>query len=102
MPPILDNLALELRAAVLGNDHEKAARLTVEYTAAVSRYWISLSPEERATSPVPKQSLQLLSWVRQMTLMQQAMTAGHLAMVDKASRHLAARALYLETAALDA
>jgi hypothetical protein len=102
MRPILDNLAHELRAAVLGGDHEKAAHLTMEYTEAVGRHWLLLSPGERAASPMPKQSLELLAWVRQMTLMQQAMTAAHLGLVAKASRHLTARNLYLQTAALGA
>jgi hypothetical protein len=33
-----------------------------------------------------------------MTLVQQAMAAGQLAMVERASRQLAARALYLQSA----
>ena len=95
-------MARELRAAVLRSDHEKAARLTIEYSAALGRYWALLSPQERAASPWPKQSRELLAWVREMTLMQQAMAAEHLSMVERASRQLTARALYLQLAALDA
>jgi hypothetical protein len=102
MPQPPDNLSRALRAAVLASDHEKAERLTVEYTEALRQYWTALSPEERAASSIPKQALELLNWVREMTLMQQAMSAEHLSMVERASRHLAARALYLQTAALDA
>jgi hypothetical protein len=96
-----DQLACQLRAAVLGVDHEKAARLSAEYTAAVRDQWIQLSAEQRAVSPLPQQSIELLAWVREMALMQHAMAAGHLAMVEGAGRRLAARALYLQTAALE-
>jgi hypothetical protein len=100
MPQPQDNLALELRAAVLASDHEKAARISVEYTEALSGHWMTLSPEQRATSPLPQQSLELLTWVREMTILQQALTAQHLAIVEKASRYQTARALYLRSAAL--
>ncbi len=101
MPQPPDNLARELRAAVLASDHQKASRLTMEYSQALRQHWTQLSPQERAASGLPKKSLDLLTWVREMTLMQHAMTAEHLASVDKASRTLAARALYLQTAALE-
>jgi hypothetical protein len=102
MPQPSDDIARTLRAAVLANDHEKASRLTVEYTAALREYWMPLSARERAASPLPKQSLELLAWAREMTIMQQALAAQHLAAVEKASRYQAARALYLRSAALDA
>ncbi len=102
MHPRLDNLARELRAAVLASDHEKATRLTVEYSAALQQHWMMLRASERAASPIPKQSLELLTWVRDMTIMQHALAAQHLAAVEKASRYQAARALYLRSAALEA
>ena len=102
MPQPQDNLARDLRAAVLANDHEKATRLTVEYTAAVREHWSALSLPERAASPLPKQSLELFAWVREMTILQQALAAQHLAAVEKASRYQAVRALYLRSAALEA
>jgi len=107
MPHLLDNVVLDhlahhLRAATLGSDHEAATRLTVEYSAALREHWTRLSPEERAASPLPKQSIELLNWVRDMTLMQHAIAAEHLALAQKAGRALAARALYLQTSALDA
>lgn len=98
----LDDLARKLRAAVLGSDHEEARRLAVEYTGALGRHWTLLSVQERAASSIPKQSLELLTWAREMTLMQQAMAADHLMLVEKANRQLTARSLYLQTAALDA
>jgi hypothetical protein len=102
MPRTPDDVARELRAAVLGTDHEKARRLTEEYTAAVRQHWMLLSTVERAASSMPKQSIELLTWVREMTLMQQGMAALHLSDVEKASRQLMARSLYLQLATLDA
>jgi len=102
MQPRPDNLARELRAAALASDHEKAARLTLQYSAALQQHWTTLSASERAASPIPKQSLEMLTWVRDMTIMQQALAAQHLAAVEKASRYQTARALYLRSAALEA
>jgi hypothetical protein len=99
---ILDNLARDLRAATLGSDHETAARLSVAYSTALRQHWSTLSSEQRAASSLPKRSIELLNWVRDMTLMQHAIAAEHLSLAQRASRALAARALYLETSALDA
>ena len=98
MLPPSDRLACELRAAVLAGNHEKAERLAVQYTEAVHQRWMLLPAGERAVSPLPKQSLELLSWVREMTIMQQALAAQHLAAVEKASRYQTARARYLQSA----
>ena len=98
---ILDQLARELRSAVLGSDHAKATLLTVQFGEAMREHWTSLTSEERAASQLPKWSFELLSWVREMTLMQHEMAAQHLAMVQQAGRAVSARATYLETAALD-
>jgi hypothetical protein len=98
----LDSLARELRVAVLANDHEEATRRTTEYSQALSQYWMLLSDAERAASPLPKQSLELLSWVRDMTVMQHALAAEHLSILERASRNQSARALYFQTATLDA
>jgi hypothetical protein len=100
MPHPPDNLARELRAAVLASDHEKASRLAAEYTEAVREYWMSLPARERADSPLPKQSIDLLTWVREMTLMQAAMAGQHLKLVANAQRYQTARAQYLESASL--
>jgi hypothetical protein len=101
MPEPLDNLARELRSAVLASNHEKATRLTMEYAEALGRHWTTLAANERGASPLPKRSRELLNWAREMTLMQQAMAAAHLSNVEKAGRQLTARALYLQLAALD-
>ena len=73
----------------------------MEYAEALGWHWTTLSANERAASPLPKQSRELLNWARKMTLMQQAITAAHLSAVEKAGRQLTARALYLQLAALD-
>ena len=102
MPPQSDKLACDLRAAVLAENHENAERLAAQYTDAVHQQWMLLPAGELAVSSLPKQSLELLTWVREMTIMQQALAAQHLAVVEKASRYQTARALYLRSAALDA
>ena len=102
MPQPLDNLAYELRAAVLASDHDSASRLAVEYTEAVRQHWTSLADGERAASPIPKQSLELLTWVRDMTVMQRAFAAQQFTIIEDATRYGNARALYLRSAALEA
>lgn len=102
MPEPSDSLARELRAAVLASDHARATRLAEQYTQTLSEHWMLLTNPERVASPLPKESLELLNWVREMTIMRQALDARHLAAVEKASRYQAARALYLRSAALGA
>jgi hypothetical protein len=97
-----DHLARELRAAVLGADHEQAGRLVEQYSAAVSRQWALMSRAERASSGLPKQSHELLTWARDVAIMQHGMAAMHLLAIQKAHRYLTAREHYLQSAALDA
>jgi hypothetical protein len=106
MPQPLDNpaqseLASQFRAAVLGGEHNQAAHLAEQYTQEISRQWALMSPAERASSGLPKQSSELLTWARDVTVMQHAIAATHLSAIDKANRYLAARANYLRSAALD-
>jgi hypothetical protein len=91
-------LARELRAAVLGNDHQQAVRLAEQYTAALDQQWARMSPAERASSGIPKQARELITWARNVTIMQYAMAASHLSAIEKANRYLTARANYLRTA----
>ncbi len=100
MPQTADHLAYQLRSAVLVGDHGEVSRLSAAYTEALSEHWSQLSAEERTQSPIPKQSLELLAWVRQMTLVQQALTAEQLSILDRASRYQTASARYL-SATLD-
>jgi hypothetical protein len=95
-----EDLARELRAAVLGSDHNQAARLAEQYTQELTRQWALMSKAERDASGLPKQSRELLTWARDVAIMQHAMAATHLAAIDKANRYLTARANYLRSAAL--
>ena len=95
-----DRIAHGLRAAVLAADHAKAMQLSTEYVEAVSQSWMALSSAERRTSQLPKQSLELLGWVREMTIMQRAMAGEQLRIAARASRYQTARAQYLQSAAL--
>jgi len=88
--PPLDALMLEVRSAVLAGDHVAVGRLAEEYAQALSHFWEPLSDVERANSTVPEQALQLLAWTREMAIIQRALTADHMAIVEKASRYLRA------------
>jgi len=100
MPKALADLARELRAAVLGNEHEKAGRLADQYALEVARQWSMMSKAERAASTLPQQSRELLTWARDVAIMHHAMAGQHLAAIEMANRYLAARANYLKSAAL--
>jgi hypothetical protein len=112
MPQLLDNsaqadldrnhLARAIRAAVLGSEHNRAARLAEQYTAALLQQWALMSEAERASSGIPKQARELLTWARDVAIMQHAMAASHLSALEKAHRYLNARANYLQTATPDA
>jgi hypothetical protein len=100
MPDSLDNIARDLREAVLGVDHEQAARLAEEYGGAVRVQWEGFSESERALSRLPQQSRELLTWARDVAVMQHAMAGQHLAAMEMAHRYLSARANYLKAATL--
>ncbi len=87
MPQPPDNLARQLRAAVLAGDHARAECLVRDYSQALRAFWESLTAEERAASNVPGQVHELLGWAREMTLVQRALTAQHLEIVETASRY---------------
>jgi hypothetical protein len=99
MPQPQDNLAHQLRAAVLAGDHAKATRVSAEYVEALRRHWMTLAPAERAASQLPKLSLELLAWAREMTIVQRAMAGEQLRIAAQASRYQTARARYLQSAA---
>jgi hypothetical protein len=100
MPQPQDDLARQLRAAVLGSDHAQATRLAAEYTQAVCREWERMPAAERATSGIPRQSRELLTWARDVTIMQHAMAGQHLDALEIAHRYMRARTDYLKSAAL--
>lgn len=49
--------------------------------------WESLPEPERAASPVPKQARELLSWARDVTIVQRALTIEQLSILEKACRY---------------
>ena len=87
MPQPPDRIASELRSAVLAGDHGQADRLVQAYTEALRELWLALPESERAASAVPGQARELLEWAREMTLVQRALAAQHLAIVETASRY---------------
>ncbi|HTW66610.1 MAG TPA: hypothetical protein VME17_18440 [Bryobacteraceae bacterium] len=100
MPQPPDNLARDLRAAVLVGDHLQATRLAGDYAQAVRHQWEHMSKEERASSTIPRQSRELLTWATGVTAMQHKMAGQHLAALEMAHRYLSARANYARSAAL--
>ena len=86
-PEQLDNLARQLRSAVLAGDHAGAERVVSEYTQALRHVWDTMSEPQRAASPLPNQVVELWAWAREMTLVQRALAAEHLAIVRTASHY---------------
>ena len=105
MPPQSDNLAL--RACVprcWPSDHEKAERVWPSNTPMRLAPALDAAPG-LGSAPYrlfPNNPWNCSRWVRDMTIMQQALAAQHLAVVEKASRYQTARALYLRSAAFEA
>ncbi len=87
MAQALDKLAQELRSAVLGGDHALAGELASEYSAALGGLWESLPERDRAVSLIPRQASELLTWAHRMTLVQRAIAAAQLAVIEKASHY---------------
>jgi hypothetical protein len=86
-PEQLDNLARQLRSAVLAGDHTGAERVVSEYTQALRQAWDAMPEPQRAASPLPNQVVELWAWAREMTLVQRALAAEHLAIVRTASHY---------------
>jgi len=83
----LDNIARDFRAAILAGDHALAKSLVSEYAAAIEQTWSSMSEAERVTSGIPVLSAELLDWARRMTVVQRALAADQLAVIQKACRY---------------
>jgi hypothetical protein len=92
MPERLDRIARELRSAVLAGDHVLAERLASEYREALAEAWQGLPQSVRAASPLPAQARETLTWARGMTIVQRAMLAEQLAVLDKSIRYASDRA----------
>jgi|HubBroStandDraft_3_1064219.scaffolds.fasta_scaffold11243_4 hypothetical protein len=91
MSQALDKISLDLRSAVLGGEHVRAAQLAAEYTRALQQIWETLPLGERAASPLPKQARELLGWAKKMTMVQRALAAGQMVIAHKARSYNAAR-----------
>jgi len=91
MPEPLDKIARDLRAAVLAADHPMAERFATEYREALAEAWHTLPDSARAGSSLPRQATELLTWARGMTIVQRAMLAEQLAVLDKAIRYASDR-----------
>jgi hypothetical protein len=76
-----DKVSRELRTAVLGGDHVLAGQLASEYMGALGQLWESLPESERAAAR------DLLVWAHQMTVVQRAIAAAQLAVIEKASQY---------------
>ena len=87
MPPTLDELIPELRAAVLAADHARADRLACDYAEAVRQLWETLPEPERAASPLPRATRELLTWARGMTIVHRAIAGEQFAVVQKLTRY---------------
>lgn len=92
MPQPLDNIALELRCAVLAADHARAGQLASQYARALTEYWQRLPEPERAASNLGRQAGELLTWARGMAIVQRAILSEQLAVLEKALRYVAEQA----------
>ncbi len=88
---MLDDLIEEFRLAVHAADHIRAGRLAGEYADTVRRLWEAMPEEERAHSPLPRTSRELLTWARGMTIVQRAIAGEQLAVVQKLTRYGSSR-----------
>jgi hypothetical protein len=91
MSKALDKLSLDLRSAILGGEHIRAGELARQYSGALLELWEALPASERAVSPVPRQARELIAWAHGMTVIQRALAADQLTVVQKARRYHAAR-----------
>lgn len=92
MPEPLDKIARDFRAAVLAADHALAERLATEYREALAEAWRTMPDSARSGSSLPRQATEMLTWARGMTIVQRAMLAEQLAVLDKAIRYASDRA----------
>jgi hypothetical protein len=86
----LDQASRELRAAVIAGDHAGAERAVLNYVGLVQQFWDALPDAERSSSTLPVRVRELLSWAREMTIIQRALTDDQLRILQKASRYTGA------------
>jgi hypothetical protein len=83
----LGRAARELRAAVIAADHTGAELALAHYIETLQQVWEALPEQERSGSALPARVRELLAWTREMTIIQRALTADQLGVVQKASRY---------------
>src|SRR5579871_6180871 len=91
MPETLDKIAIAFRSAVLAADYALAERLAGEYRNALVDAWRTLPESGRETSSLPQQARENFTWARGMTIVQRAMLAEQLAVLEKTRRYAADR-----------
>ena len=91
MPETLDKIAIAFRSAVLAADYALAERLAGEYRNALEDAWRTLPESGRETSSLPQQARENFTWARGMTIVQRAMLAEQLAVLEKTRRYAADR-----------
>jgi len=93
MSPALDKLSRDLRSAILDGELVRAGSLASEYSAALRAHWEALQENERVASPIPRQARELITWAKEMAVIQRTMAAAQLNIVLKARRYNAARSV---------
>jgi hypothetical protein len=83
----LDSASRELRAAVIAADHAGAELAVSHYVETLRLVWEVMPEQERRASVLPARARELLAWARGMTIIQRALTADQLGILEKASRY---------------
>ena len=81
MAQSLDKILQDFRTAVLRGDYDLARELAPEYAGALGQLWESLPESGRLAAR------KLLVWAHQMTVLQRALAAAQLAVIEKASHY---------------
>lgn len=91
----VDQASRDLREAVIAADHSRAERASSRYVGALQKLWEALPDQERAASVIPARASELLAWAREMAIIQRALTADQLSVLQKASRYQNATGSYI-------
>jgi len=83
----LEHASRELRAAVIAADHSGAELALSRYIETLRQVWEALPEQERGGSALPARVGELLAWTREMTIIQRALMADQLRVLEKASRY---------------
>jgi hypothetical protein len=81
----LERASRELRAAVIAADHTGAELALAHYIETLRQVWEAAPEQERSGSALPVRVRELLAWTREMTIIQRALTADQLRVLQKAS-----------------